>query len=374
MHIPLVDVKAQYLAIKKEIDDAISRIVDGSTFIGGKEVVQFEESFAKYLQANYCIGVNSGTDALILGIRALGLNPGDEVIVPVNTFIATALGVSENGLKPVFVDVDPKDNGIDLLDLQKKITPKTKAIVVVHLYGQADKIDEIKDIIQKTGKTIHLIEDACQSHGAIYKGKKVGTFSIFSAFSFYPGKNLGAYGDGGAIVTTDNGIAKRVKLLREYGQTEKYIHDSLGVNSRLDSMQAAILRTKLQHLDDWNKSRQKIAEKYTKEFQRVLPIIVETPAVFDGRNSVYHLYVVKVDNRDQLLKYLTEKGIQALIHYPIPLHLQKAYEYLGYNNGDFPNAEKQAKQILSLPIYPELTEEQIKYIIQTIKEFYDTKS
>jgi dTDP-4-amino-4,6-dideoxygalactose transaminase len=374
MYIPLVDVKAQYLTIKKEIDDAISAIIEGATFVGGKEVVQFEESFAKYLQANYCIGVNSGTDALILGIRALGLNPGDEVIVPVNTFIATALGVSENGLKPVFVDVDSKDNGIDLSDLQKKITSKTKAIVVVHLYGQPDKLDDIKNIIHASGKEIQIIEDACQSHGAMYKGIKVGTFGIFSAFSFYPGKNLGAYGDGGAIVTNDSGIAERVKLLREYGQKEKYVHDSLGVNSRLDTMQAAILRVKLQHLEDWNEKRRKIAKKYTEEFQRVLPKIVETPRVFDDRTSVYHLYVIKVDKRDQLLKYLNEKGIQALIHYPIPLHLQKAYGYLGYTNGDFPNGEKQAKQILSLPIYPELADEQITYIIQTIKEFYDTKS
>jgi dTDP-4-amino-4,6-dideoxygalactose transaminase len=370
MNIPFVDLKAQYRVLKKDIDKALRDVIFNTRFIQGKEVALFENEFAHYLHARYCVGVNSGTDALILGIRALGLAPGDEVIVPVNTFIATALGVSENRLKPVFVDIDPADYGMDLADLKKKITSKTKAIIVVHLYGQPEKIDEIKKIIRKSGKSIYLIEDACQAHGALYKGKKVGTFGIFSAFSFYPGKNLGAYGDGGAIVTNNKALAAKCRMLREYGQKKKYIHTRMGINSRLDTLQAAVLRVKLPHLDTWNRKRQRIASYYTEQIRKFLPP-VKTPASMKGRQSVFHLYVVEIDKRDDLLKTFNKKDIQVLIHYPIPLHMQEAYKYLGYKRGDFPNVEHSAKRLLSLPIYPELTKKQIDYIVRTIKNFYE---
>ena len=370
MLIPFVDLKSQYQSIKKEINLAIKKVILSSQFIQGEEVKKFEEEFANYLGAKYCIGVNSGTDALILGIRALEIEKGSEIIVPANTFIATALGVSENGLKPVFVDIDEQDYGINIADLKRKINSKTKAIILVHLYGQPDKIDEVKEIIKKSGKKIYLIEDACQAHGAKYKGKRVGNFGIFSAFSFYPGKNLGAYGDGGAIVTNDKKLAEKIKLLREYGQKKKYYHETLGINSRLDSIQAAILRVKLKYLNKWNKERQEHALLYNKLIQKNIPEIV-TPKFFSDRESVFHLYVVKVKKRDQLLDYLIKNNIQALIHYPIPLHLQNAYKFLGYKKGDLPIVEKVSKEIISLPMFAELKKSQIKSIINIMNNFYE---
>jgi dTDP-4-amino-4,6-dideoxygalactose transaminase len=369
MNIPFVDLKAQYKSIKTEIDAAVTSVINEAHFIQGPEVSLFEKEFAQYLGASYCIGLNSGTDALILGIRALGLSEGDEVILPVNTFFATALGVTENKLKPVFVDIDPDDYGMSLADLKKKITKKTKAIIVVHLYGRPDKLDEIQKIIKESGQKIYLIEDACQAHGALYKRKKVGTTGVFSAFSFYPGKNLGAYGDGGAIVTNDAELVRKYRMLREYGQKVKYLHESLGVNSRLDTMQAAILRVKLAHLDTWNTKRQELAGYYSEVLQK-LSSHIKTTKIFPERKSVYHLYVVEVDQRERLLKYLNDQGIQALIHYPVPLHLQKAFEFLGYKEGDFPNVEKSSNRILSLPIFPELTKSQINDIASEIQKFY----
>lgn len=369
MTIPFVDLKIQYQSIKKQIDTAISEVITNTRFIQGKEVSLFEKEFAQFLGAGYCIGVNSGTDALIVGIRALGLHPQDEVIIPVNTFIATALGVSENKLKPVFVDMDPEDYGMDLADIRRKITSKTKAILPVHLFGQPEKIDEINKIIKQSGQKIYLIEDACQAHGAIYKGKKVGSMGVFSAFSFYPGKNLGAYGDGGAIVTNDAKLARAYHMLREYGSKVKYVHETVGTNTRLDTIQAAILRVKLQYLEKWNKKRQQHAALYTTLLHKELPNIKTPPHIF-GRESVFHLYVIEVDKRDELLAYLSSHGVQALIHYPIPLHMQKAFADLGYKKGDFPNAEKSSKRMVSLPMFPELTREQITYIVGTMKDFY----
>lgn len=369
MNIPFVDLQAQYKGIKQDIDLAISHVLETAKFIQGPDVGLFEKEFSEYLGASYCIGLNSGTDALILGIRALNLSPGDEIILPVNTFFATALGVTENKLKPVFVDMDSSDYGISIPDLKKKITKNTKAIIVVHLYGRPDKLEEIQEVIKESGQNIYLIEDACQAHGAMYKDKKVGTRGVFSAFSFYPGKNLGAYGDGGAIVTNDESLVQKYKMLREYGQKVKYLHESLGVNSRLDTMQASILRVKLSHLDSWNKRRQELARYYSKKLQP-LSHNVTTPIEFESRQSVYHLYVIEVDKRDALLDYLHNQGIQSLIHYPVPLHLQKAFEYLGYKKGDFPNAEKSAGRILSLPMFPELREDQVDEIVSTIQKFY----
>lgn len=367
MIIPFVELNTQYKSIKKEIDEAIKRVLTNGIFIGGEEIPAFEKEFARFIGAKHCIAVNSGTDALILGMRALGIKTGDEVIVPANTFIATALGATENGLKPVFVDADETDNGINLADLKKKINDRTKAITLVHLYGQPDKIAEVQETIRKSGKKIHLVEDAAQSHGAYYQGYKSGTYGVFSIFSFYPGKNLGAYGDGGAITTNNDKLAERYRLLHEYGARKKYYHDSLGINSRLDTIQAAILRIKLKHLSDWNKKRQELAAYYTSQLTKKVPAVI-TPTVYRERKSIYHLYVIRTKKRDQLMKHLKEKNITTLIHYPIPLHLQKAFKYLGYKEGDFPVAEKLAGEILSLPMYPELTKKQIDYIVDSIAE------
>ncbi len=367
--IPFVDLKTQYIALKNDMDSAMLSVVENTRFIQGSDVRDFENNFSQYLGAKHCIGVNSGTDALILGIHALGLQQGDEVIVPVNTFIATALGVTENNLKPVFVDSEENGYGISLQDLKKKITKKTKAIIVVHLYGRPDKLDEIAQIIKESGQHIHLIEDACQAHGAIYKDKRVGTFGIFSAFSFYPGKNLGAYGDGGAIVTNDDILAQKYRMAREYGQKIKYVHESLGVNSRLDTIQAAVLNVKLPHLDEWNTKRRTLASYYTKALQKNISA-VKTPSDSPDRSSVFHLYVIEVEDRDSVLEYLNSNGIQALIHYPVPLHVQKAFSYLNYKTGDFPNAEKSSERILSLPLFPELRTDQIDTIVSTLSKFY----
>jgi len=370
--IPFVDLAQQYKALKNEVQKAIVPIFKNGHFIGGAEVDLFEKEFALYLGAKYCVTVNSGTDALILGLRALSFEKGDEVLVPTNTFVATALGISENGYKPVFIDCDI-DYGINLSDLKRKITKKTKAIILVHLYGRPDKIDEVKKIISETGQKIHLIEDACQAHGAEYKGKKVGTFGILSFFSFYPGKNLGAYGDGGAIITDDSALEKKCRLLHQYGQEKKYYHKILGVNSRLDTVQAAILLTKLKHLEMWNGQRRKAAVLYTNLLNKVLPDII-APHEYEGRKSVYHLYVIRVKRRDELLAYLQTKGVQALIHYPFPLHLQECYKYLGGTQGDLPISESFAKEIISLPLFPEITKAQITYIVNTISTFYHEKN
>lgn len=371
MYVPFVDLKSQYKSLKSSIDRSVADVFRSARFIHGKEVELFEKEFARYLGASFCIGLNSGTDALILGMRALGFSADDEVIVPVNTFIATALGATENNLKPVFVDCDPIDYGIDISDLKRKITSKTKAIIVVHLFGQPDKLDEINKVIKDSGRKIYLIEDACQAHGALYKGKRVGTFGIFSAFSFYPGKNLGAYGDAGAIVTNSSQLAKRLMILREYGQKKKYYHEVLGINSRLDTIQAAVLLTKLPHLDSWNKTRQKWALYYTKRLQKELPY-VKTPTLFSDRKGIFHLYVIETVKRNDLIQFLNKRGVQALIHYPVPLHLQHAFAGLKYKQGDFPNSERSADRIISLPMYPDITKKQVDFVIDSIKQFYET--
>ena len=371
--IPFTDLKSQYSHVKREVNTAIKRVINNAQFIGGLEVEKFEKEFARYLKVKYVIGINSGTDALIIGIRGLNLKTNDEVIVPANTFIATALAVSENGARPVFVDIDENDFGINLDDLKNKINEKTKAIILVHLYGQPDKIDEIKEIIKNTGRKIHIIEDACQAHGAIYKGKRVGNFGIFSAFSFYPTKNLGAYGDGGAIVTNDHKLAEKYRLLRQYGSDKKYFHKTFGVNSRLDTLQAAVLGVKLKYLDNWNKKRQAIANLYTKYLNKMVPE-VNTPNEFSDRKSVFHIYLIRTKKRNKLANYLKKRGVLTLIHYPLPLHLQKAYDYLGYKYGDFPNTEKASEEILSLPMYEYMTKKQIKYVVKSIEEFYKVEN
>lgn len=368
MTIPFVDLQAQYKELEASIQSAINKILQDTSFIQGSDVKLFEEEFAAYIGTKYCVGLNSGTDALILGIKALELKKG-EIIVPAQTYYSGALAPLVNDFNPVFVDVDENDFGINLEDLKKKINQKTRAIIVTHLYGQADKIDEIKKIINQTNKEVLIIEDACQSHGAYFKKAKVGTFGVFAAFSFYPGKNLGAFGDAGALVTNDKKIEKKLKLLREYGQEKKYYHTSIGYNSRLDTLQAAILRVKLPYLDQWNKKRQKIAAYYTKQLNAKLPFI-KTPNNFDERKSVYHVYVVRVPKRDALLAYLRDNNVFAQIHYPVPLHLQESFNFLGYKRGDLPLIEKISSEIISLPIYPHMIDENVDFVIKKIIAFY----
>ncbi len=368
--VPFIDLKAQYYSIQNDIDRAIKSVVSSGNFAQGDEITSFESEFAKYIGAKDCISLNSGTDALILGLRALDLQPGDEVIVPSFTFIATAIAAVENNLRPVFVDVDERDYGLNLADLQKKITPKTKAIICVHLYGQPDKIIEIQDIIRKTKQKIYLIEDACQAHGAKYNGKKVGTFGIFSAFSFYPTKNLGAYGDGGALITNDKKLAQKIRLLKMYGEKTRYFSEGPGINSRLDSLQASILRAKLPHLDAWNAKRKLLAQRYSDLFAKQAPFIF-TPSVKKNCEHVFHLYVIRTKKRNELQKYLAEKNISSLIHYPRPLHLQKVYSRYGYKKGDLPIVEKVASEVLSLPFYAEMNSDQIKNVTLEIANFYN---
>lgn len=370
MNVRYLDLEAQYSAIKPEIDDVFKEILKTMRFVGGNEVDAFETEFASFLGTKHVISVNSGTDALLLGIEALHLSPGDEVIIPVNTFYATAVAVVRNNLRPVFVDVDGH-YGMSLTDLRKKITKKTKAIIAVHLYGQPEDIHGIQTIIRETDKGIRFIEDACQAHGAMYGSKKVGSFGVFSAFSFYPGKNLGAYGDGGAIATNDDGLAKKYRLLREYGQTSKYHHGSIGINSRLDSLQAAVLRKKLTHLAAWNIQRRANAAYYNDCLEDCKDVV--TPALLPDRQSVFHVYAIRGRNRDALCRYLKDHGVDTLIHYPVPLHLSGAFSYLDYKKGDFPVGEQHADELLSLPMYPELTHGQIDYVASTIKRFYSEK-
>ncbi len=364
MQINFVDLNKQYNLIKPEIDDAIQRVIKNSSFIGGEEVSSFEDEFARYCNASYCASVNSGTDALKFICMALDIKEGDEVILPVNTFIATALGVSSMGAIPVFVDCEEGTYNIDAKKIEAKITSRTKAIIAVHLYGQPAEMDSILSIAQK--HNLYVIEDACQAHGAFYKNRRVGTFGIASAFSFYPGKNLGAYGDGGAVITNDAGITEKIKKLREYGQEEKYIHTERGTNSRLDGLQAAILSVKLKYLDAWNDKRKNVAACYHDSLK---DLQIKLPATMADRNHVFHLFVIETDKRDELLQSLKQKGIFCGIHYPVPLHFQGVYGELGYKAGDFPVSERLASRILSLPIYPELEKEDVNYIKNAFNEF-----
>lgn len=365
--IPLIDLKLQYKSIKKEIDKAVSKVLTNADFILGEEVDLLEKEFAQYVGTKYAVGIDSGISALELGMRALGIGPGDEILTPVNSFIASSSAISFTGATPVLVECEEKTYNIDITDAEKRITKKTKAIMPVHLYGQVVSISKVLSFARRY--KLLVIEDACQAHGAKFKGKGAGSFGDFGAFSFYPGKNLGAYGDGGMLTTDNKKIHDTVKMMRNYGQKEKYNHIFLAWNKRLDNLQAAILRVKLKHLDSWNRLRQRHAKHYTK----LLGGIVETPHEEKGAGHIYHQYVIRTKKRDALLKHLHSKGIGAGIHYPIPIHLQPAYKNLGYKKGDFPLAEKYAREILSLPMYPELTGKKIKLVAKEIKNFLSQK-
>ncbi len=363
MRVPFVDLEAQYLSIKNEVDEAISEVLLSSAFIGGKFVQKFEESFASYLGVKHCIGVGNGTDALYIALEALGIGEGDEVITVANSFIATSEAITRAGARVVFVDCNPKTYNIDVDQIEKKVTERTKAIIPVHLYGQPAEMDRILEIARK--HSLYIIEDAAQAHGAVYKGQKVGTFGDCACFSFYPGKNLGAYGDAGAVVTNDDALAEKIRKFANHGRLSKYNHEFEGVNSRLDGLQAAILNVKLRHLEKWTENRIKAARRYDEG----LSGLVVTPYVLPEVRHVYHLYVIQTEKREEMREYLSEKGISTGIHYPIPLPFLQAYSYLNHRAEDFPVAYHLKDRILSLPMFGDITDEQIDYVIEQIKDF-----
>lgn len=365
MNISFVDLKRQYQSIRKEINNEIRKVLESTQYILGEEVEKFEQEFAKFCECKYCVGLDNGSSALELGMRALGIGPSDEVITPANSFIASSSSISFTGARPVLVDCDPKTYNINPQKIEQAITRRTKAIMPVHLYGQPANMDSILKIAKK--HNLYVVEDACQAHGARYKNKKTGSIGDIAAFSFYPVKNLGAYGDGGALVTNNKKMAEKVRMMRNYGQKKKYHHVLLAWNRRLDAIQVAILRVKLRHLDRWNKLRRRYAYLYN-ELLKDTGVI--TPIELDGVEHVYHLYVIRVKARDKLQEFLASKGISTGIHYPIPIHLQRAYRNLGYKRGDFSVTESYSREILSLPMFPELSKDQIEYVVESIKSFY----
>ena len=364
MSVPFVDLKAQYRSIQSEVGAAIQEVIESSAFVLGPAVERFEEEFAAYLEVDRVVGTNSGTTALQMALLGLGIGPGDEVIVPAHTFIATAEAVSHVGATPVLVDVLDRTGNLDPDLLSEEITERTRAIVPVHLYGQPADLGPILGIAQSSG--LAVIEDACQAHGARYQGRRVGSFGHAACFSFYPGKNLGAYGEGGAVATNDPALADRVRRLRDHGQTQRYYHGEVGYNARMEGIQGAVLSVKLRHLDTWNAARCGHAAEY---MGALVDTHVELPAEAHGCESVYHLFVVRSSDRDELRMHLTSRGIQTGLHYPVPMHLQPAYAHLGYSSGSFPIAERWAREGLSLPMFPELTSEQIAEVTQGIKCF-----
>ena len=366
MTIPLVDLKAQYLSIKDEIDAAIQRVVDSTSFILGPDVRAFEEEFARFCRVQHAVGVDSGTAALHLAFLACGIGPGDGVITTPHTFIATIGMLGRVGARPIFVDIDPRTYNMDPAKIEAAITERTKAIMPVHLYGQPAEMDPILEIADRHG--LKVIEDAAQAHGAEYKGRRAGSMGHAAIFSFYPGKNLGAYGDAGALVTNDGEIAEKVRLLRNHGRREKYEHLLEGFNYRIDTLQAAILRVKLAHLEEWNEARRRHVATY-RELLSDLDLVL--PYEPEHVRAVYHLFAVRLRERDALREHLRERGISTGIHYPIPLHLQPAYLHLGHKEGHFPIAEECARQVLSLPMYPELTQGQMEEVTRAIKEFLE---
>ncbi|MFH1789416.1 MAG: DegT/DnrJ/EryC1/StrS family aminotransferase [Candidatus Altiarchaeota archaeon] len=363
MNVPFVDLKRQYESIRDEVDTAIQRILDTTSFIGGKELSSFEEEFASFCKAHHTVGVSSGTSALQLALIAHGVGGGDEVVTVSHTFTATAEAIVNVGARPVFTDVDEKTGNMDAGKLEDAITAKTKVVLPVHLYGQPADLDQITEVAEEKGLVV--IEDAAQAHAAEYKGRRIGSVST-TCFSFYPGKNLGAYGDAGAVTTNDEEIADKIRMLRDHGRTEKYVHEKVGFNERMDALQAAVLKVKLTHLEEWTEARRKNAGLYGRLLRDTC---VEAPFEADYARHVYHLYVVQADDRDGLREHLEKAGVATGIHYPLPLHLQPAYSSLGYAKGDFPVTERLTERILSLPMFPELKKEELEYVCEKIGEF-----
>jgi dTDP-4-amino-4,6-dideoxygalactose transaminase len=365
VQVPFLDLRATYMELQQEVDDAIGGVLRSGAFILGKEVDAFEQQFAAYLGIKHCIGVGSGLDALHLALRALGAGPGDEVLVPSNTYIATWLAVSYTGATPVPVEPDPRTYNIDPSRIEAAITPRTRGIIPVHLYGQSADMDPILQMAGQRG--LWVLEDAAQAHGARYRGVRVGGLGDAAGWSFYPGKNLGAFGDGGAITTNNDEIADRVRVLRNYGSRAKYLNEVRGYNSRLDSMQAAILRIKLAHLDEWNARRREVARHYARSLDGIALVLPQQAA---WAEHVFHLFVIRSPRRDSLMQHLKARGIGSIIHYPIAPHLQSAYADLGLHEGDLPLTEKLHREVLSLPIGPHLSAEETEAVIQAVRDFY----
>lgn len=365
MKVPFVSFAPMHSEIRTELDDAYSRVIDKNYFIHGEECTLFEEEFAEFCGAKYCVGVANGLDALFLILKAMGISSGDEVIVPSNTYIATALAVSNTGALPVFVEPDINTYNIDVNCIEQKITSRTKAIIAVHLQGRAADMDEINRIAKK--HNLRVIEDAAQAHGARYKGSRVGSMSDAAGFSFYPGKNLGALGDGGCITTNNKELADKVRALGNYGSDYKYHHIYKGVNSRLDELQAAFLREKLKKLDKWNNKRREIANIYLNQIKNPnIALPLKSDNIFE---HIYHVFVIRCKERDKLEEYLNERGIGTVKHYPIPMHRQLAYKDLGICQGELPIAEEISRTVLSLPMYYGMTDEEIQYVVKCVNEF-----
>lgn len=365
MKVPFLDLKAQYHAIGEEVREAVQQVMEQTAFAGGPFVEKFEKEFAAFCGCDYAMGVSSGTSALWLALRAIEVGPGDEVITVPNSFIATAEAISFCGARPVFVDVDERTYTMNPALLEQAITERTKAIIPVHLFGQTADMDPIMEIAR--AHSLYVIEDACQAHGAEYKGRMAGSIGDAGCFSFYPGKNLGAYGEAGAVTTNNAAIAERIRMLRDHGQEKKYFHRLLGWNDRMDGIQAAVLSVKLRHLPEWNKARREHAALY----ERMLggSPAVTTPFEAPYGRHVYHVYAIRTEQRDALMEHLAKRDIHCGIHYPVPIHLQDAYRSLGLREGSFPVAEQCAREFLSLPMYPELTREQIEHVARAIELF-----
>jgi len=366
MQVPFGDLTRHYLAIKSEIDAAVNRVLASGWFVLGIELRAFEEAFAAHIGVRHAIGVGSGTEAIHLALVASGVQPGDEVITVPNTAVPTLSAISFAGATPVLVDVDPDSFCIDPDLIEQKISARTRAIIPVHLYGNCCRMDEVMAVAGR--HNLAVIEDACQAHGAVYQGKRTGTFGAYGCFSFYPSKNIGAFGDGGMVVTDDDQRAEQIVLLRNYGQLERYYHEIKGFNSRLDEMQAAILSAQLPHLESWNRRRREIAVLYSHAISHPA---VRLPRQQEGSGHVFHLYVVRCQARDALRRHLADHGIGTQIHYPVPCHLQNAYKDPGVPAGSYPVAEQCAAEVLSLPIYPELSDDEVRYVAETINQFQD---
>jgi len=365
--VPFIDLKLQHSALREQLQQTWNELCQSAAFTLGPQVQQFEQAFAAFCEAKHAVGVANGTDALILAMTALGIGLGDEVITAANSFIATAEAIAHTGARPVFADIDPRTYNIDIDQIEARITPRTKAIIPVHLYGQPADMDPILQIAERHG--LYVIEDAAQSHGARYKGRRVGSLGHAACFSFYPSKNLGACGDAGAVVTSDDRLALAVRKLRDHGGIEKYQHDLVGYTSRLDTLQAAILLIKLGYLDKWNQLREESAHRYNEELAGLEGVV--SPAVLHDVTHVYHIFVIRIErgNRDELRQYLYKHGVQSGIHYPKPIHMAQTFSHLGRE--ELPVAENYANRILSLPMYPELEANQINYVTEWITNYMD---
>jgi dTDP-4-amino-4,6-dideoxygalactose transaminase len=362
VQVPFLDLKAHHDPIRAEVMAALNEVIDANAFAGGKFVAKFEEEYARFCETKFCVGVGNGTDSLWFSLLALGIGPGDEVITPPMTFMATAEAITYAGAKPVFVDIDPKTYTVDITKIEAAITPRTKAILPVHLFGQSADMDPILAVAKK--HKLVVVEDAAQAQGTLYKGRKAGSIGQAGSFSFYPGKNLGAWGEAGAVTTNDPALRDGLQMFREHGQKKKYYHDVVGWNGRMDGIQGAVLSVKLKYLDKANEGRRRAASRYNQLLAGASGVVL--PVEADYGRHIYHVYAVRVGQRDAILKQLGERGIAAGIHYPVPVHLQNAYANLGYKHGDFPVSEACGNSFLSLPMYPELTDQQIDTVVREL--------